>query len=384
MILRPIVTATVLVVIVALVVPFHLAEAKVTASVNGISNGTVLVGSKGPSGINQRMTVQKSGGSIRRAWARALFRKYDVAIGNEVIAKKTSGDHQATHVRAGSLFFGLAKFVAAKKGQTVRNFKIKYHVDGDLRCEATGKDIPADYSQAMVETQVRFNALNRFAGTGTVDGVTGFDGGTGNLAGKFKQESKKHVRIDRNFTLNLGTLTDGKKYPMLFFGATLVSFAPKVPIKSCAADFYDSSTFTVTEAQAKKGKVVVTPATPVGLIAKPDPWSFKTGGTLKVSVEHQDTTLLNAIDVNTVQLFQRLGNSGSIQPTGIEDIGDVDGDGILDRALTFDSLSLLQLFDLGIVGLTNRETLFLIAETTTGAALMGSVTLTTTEPLASL
>lgn len=364
---------TVLVLLATLGVPTSLVQAKVAISVNGISQGSLIYTYKGPSGINKRISLLERVGSIKRAWTRALFTKRQVFIGNEVTSTGTTGDQSSTHVRAGSLFYGSAKFEAAKKGQTVRNFKIQYHVDGDLNCSVTDPTVPKDYSKAMMETQVRFNGVDRFAGSGTVDGVVGFDGGTGHLAGKFTQKSKKSVSINRDFNLNLGTLTDGKKYPMLFFGATLVSYGPDIPVKSCSADFYDTSTFSVTEAQGKRGKFTLTPARTVATLASPQPWSLMKIADARMYLEDKDTGFLNAVDVNTVQLFDRLGDRGNLQPKAVEDVGDSDSDGIPDRAFVFDGISLLQLFDLASLGLVETAKLFIVGDTTAGVPFMGTV-----------
>lgn len=314
--------------------------AKVTVSVNGSSNGTVLYGYKGPSGIDAPIRTSQNGGSILRARARAVFHKFKVIIGNEVISSGTSGDDELTHVRAGSLFYGKAKFIGAKKGQKVNNFKIKYHIDGGLNCYTPDDSVPEGYSLASVETQVRFNGVDRFAGTAQVDGLTGFDGGTGDLAGEFIGDTYD-VTIDKNVTVPLGKVRDGRTYPMLFFGATLVSYAEDVPIDYCAADFFNTSDMSVTEETKKKfGRFEFTPARNVTTYADPSAFNFSTFPDVTVYVEDPDEELLNSIDVNTVLLFERFGDSGYIQPWGgiLDEVGDADQDGIPDRGLVFKGL----------------------------------------------
>ncbi len=310
--------------------------AKVSVSVNGSSNGTALYGYKGPSGIHSAIRVAKSGGSILKARSRAVFHQFKVIIGNEVVSNGTDGDDDLTHVRAGSMFYGKAKFIGARKGQTVKNFKIKYHVDGSLSCFTPDDSVPEGYSLASVETQVRFNGVNRFAGTASVDGLTGYDGGTGDLAGEFDGDTYS-VSIDKDFTMPLGKVRDGRTYPMLFFGATLVSYASDVPIDYCEADFFNSSDMSVTEETKKKsGSVVFTSARNVETYAIPETYSFSTFPDVTVYIEDEDEEFLNSIDVNTVLLFDRLGDSGSLQPFGgIGDVGDADSDGIPDRGVVF-------------------------------------------------
>lgn len=355
------------------------AIAKVTVSVNGSSNGTALYAYKGPSGIDRAIRVAKSGGSIVKARSRAVFHKFKVIIGNEVISSGTSGDDELTHVRAGSLFYGKAKFIGAKKGQKVNNFKIKYHIDGGLSCYTPDDSVPEGYSIANVETQVRFNGVDRFVGDATVDGLTGFDGGTGDLAGEFIGDTYD-VTIDKDVTVPLGKVRDGRTYPMLFFGATLVSYAEDVPIDYCEADFFNTSDMSVSEETKKKsGSFVFTPARVVDTYADPSAFSFSTFPDVTVYVEDPDEELLNSIDVNTVQLFERLGDSGSVQPWGgILDVGDADQDGIPDRGLVFKGLdsdheNLYSILYNYIFFPQDPLTLYLIGETEDGEPFMSKL-----------
>lgn len=355
------------------------AAAKVVISIDGFSNGTQLSGYKGPAGINQRISLSKSGGSVREAAARAVYEKYRIFLGNKEVSKGTKGDPQFTHVRGGSVFYGKATFHAAKKGASVKNFKLNYTMHGDLRCATTDKTVPENYSKASVEAQIRFNHKDVFAGSATVDGATGFDGGKLKLAGKFKAKSTKDVSINRVFPLNLGTLKDGQKYPTLFFGATLISYAADVPIKNCEANFQRTAEFSVPDDVAKKqGKFEYQPATAVSLVLKPQPWPLTQTQDLRVYVESANSSLLNTIDINTVQLFTRLGDSGSLQPTAIEDTGDVDTDGVPDRALVFSQTSLIQLLDFQLLNLTQSGKLTLIGDTTAGEPFLGAAGLTVT------
>lgn len=350
-------------------------QAKVTAAINGYSIDDVLYAYKGPAGINTKITASATGGSIASAIARAVFHKYNVNIGNQVISAGTSGDPEATHVRAGSMFFGKAKFVAAKQGARVKNFKIVYHLDGSLDCTTPDPQVPEGYSIASVETEVDFNNINRFSGTATVDGATGFDGGTGDLAGKFSG-SGNSVSIDKNVKVNLGTLKDGRSYPMLFFGATLVSYGNDVPITTCAADFLNSTQFSVDEDTADtKGKFVITPAQPVSVSYAPNPWPLGTYPDLTVYIENSDEAFLNSIDVTTVQLYERLGDNGEIAAQSLEEVGDYDSDGVPDRGVVFAGLDLYQQVLLVLLGYGNSATMYLIGETDAGVPFMGKATL---------
>lgn len=352
-----------------------LGQAKVSVSINGYSIDDVLSAYKGPSGIDSKITVSQSGGSISSAKARAVFHKHTVNIGNQVISAGTAGDDEATHVRAGSLFFGKARFVAAKPGAKVKNFKILYHLDGSLDCSTSDPDVPEGYALASVETEVNFNNINRFSGAATVDGASGYDGGSGDLAGKFSG-SGNAVSIDRNVKVNLGTVRDGKSYPMLFFGATLVSYGADVPIDTCAADFLDTAEFSVAEDIVDStGQFVITPAKPVTVSYSPNPWPLNTYPDLTIYIESSDEDLLNSIDVNTVQLYERLGDNGSIAAQSLEDVGDYDSDGIPDRGVVFAGFDLYQQVLLVLLGYTDSATMFLIGETDAGTPFMGKASL---------
>lgn len=353
------------VVAVGLITRAEPAHAKVTVGIFGASNGSLILQDKGPSEINKRITIRQAAGTIKTAAARAFFEKYRIFIGNEVISTGTSGDPNFTHVSAGSLFAGTATFHAAKKGQTVKNFKIQYKATGQLKCKATGSDVSPDYSKATVETQVRFNNQNKFVGTATVDGVTGYDGGTGSFAGAFTG-TKYNRAVNKTFKVKLGTLKDKQKFPMVFYGSTLVSYAQDVGVKNCAADFFNSSDFTVPPDEAKRGNVEFKPAKKVNSFLQPQPWPLGTYPDVKVYLEDASSTFLNSIDVNTVQLFLRLGDAGSIQPSGIEETGDTDSDGIPDRALTFDGFTMFQKQGLILLGYLNTDQLTVIGETTGG------------------
>ena len=363
-----------------LVFPFRFAEAKTYVSINGISNGVALYAYKGPELLNKLAKVVKSGGSIAQAKARALFKKHTITIGNVVKSKGTQGDAESTHVRAGSLFFGKAKFKAAKKGQTVKNFPIVYHVDGDLKCYIPDEDVPEDYAIAYVETQVRFNNDDKFIGSALVDGRTGFDGGDGDLAGKFTEKDEYNVSIKKDFSVNLGNLKDGKTYPLLFFGATLVSYAADIPVDYCTADFYSTGEFGVSEKNKKsKGNFTFEPAVTVTATPDSQPWDRSDIPDITVYVESSNTTLINTIDVNQVQLFERLGDVGQIQPKSILDTGDFDGDGVSDRGIVFDGLQLYTILQLTTLGHKDNPLLYLIGETTSGTPFAGKFRFETQE-----
>lgn len=355
-----------------LVMP-QLAAARVNVTINGTSNGEVLYAFKGPVGIDNKITVSRSAGSISSAKARAVFHTYTVNIGNEVISAGTEGDDEYTHVRAGSLFFGKAKFVAAKKGATVNNFKITYHVDGDLGCYIPDLDFGEGYAEAFVESQIRFNDSNKFAGTELVDGATGDQGGTGDFAGMFSG-STYEVGIDHNFKVNLGKLKDGKVYPMLFFGATYVSYGADVPIEYCYSDFLNTSKFSVdADIADSKGQFKITPAKQVDSLIDPQPWDSATYPDLTIYIEDENETFLNNIDVNQIQLFERLGDAGSIQPKSIEDVGDFDQDGVADRGVVFEGVALFDLLQIEVLGFKNDTTLYLIGETESGTPFVSAI-----------
>lgn len=349
---------------------FSTAHAKVQVSVEGMSNGTLLYDFKGPKGLNERVTVNKSGGSIRTASARALFERYRVLIGNKVVSAGTTGDADLTHVPAGSLFFGMATFRAAKPGATVKNFKIQYHVDGALTCNVTDPNVPENYSLARVESEVRFNGVERFSGTATVDGVTGFDGGKGKFAGAFVG-TKKSVKIDKNFILKLGTLRDGKKYPMFFYGATLVSYADKIPVQRCAAEFDKTSSFAVSKEEAQRGRFTFQPAKIITATATPRPWPIYTYPDLTVTLEDANGALLDRIDRTTIRLFERLGDGGSLTPKSISDVDDADSDGVPDRSFVFDGFSLFQRLALTGFGPAREQRFLLVAETASAEPVLG-------------
>lgn len=344
-----------------------LALAKVTVSINGSSNNQGLYAHKGPKGINTKIKVSRSAGSISDASARAIFKKHTVNIGNQVISAGTEGDEFYTHVRAGSLFFGKAKFVAAKKGAKVKNFKINYHVDGTLECYSPDDSLGEGYSLASVESQIDFNQVNRFVGTASVDGYSGYDGGAGDFSGHLSGDTYS-VALDKDFKVNLGTVKDGKVYPMLFFGSTLVSYGAEVPIDTCYADFMNTSTFSVDEGTlANKGTLKITPARPVDdVLVDPQPWDLATYPDVTIYLEDANENFLNNIDVNRVQLFERLGDAGSIQPESINEVGDQDADGMPDRGIVFDGMALYSLMEIEVLGYESEVKLFLIGETEAG------------------
>ncbi len=354
-------------------------QAKVTVAVEGTSNGELLYAWKGPSGLDTLIKASKSAGSIASAKARAVFHRFKVIIGNAVVSAGTTGDEDYTHVRAGSLFFGKAKFIGARKGQVVKNFKILYHINGRLRCYTPEQDLGEGYAMAQVETQVRFNGKNRFAGTATVDGVSGYDGGTGDLAGAFTGDTYD-VTVDNDFTMPLGRVRDGRVYSMLFMGATLVSYGAEVPIDYCSADFYNSSDMSVAEeTKQTKGYFKFTAAKPVAISADPQPFSFTNLPDVTIYVEDNNEDFLDEIDANTVQLFERIGDTGSIQPWGgILDTGDFDSDGTPDRGLVFkgydaDHTSLWDVLLNSYYGYKDNVYLYLIGETNNGVPFSGKL-----------
>lgn len=353
------------------------AFAKVSVTVNGQSNFNLLYGHKGPTGIDTKIKVSRSAGSIATAAARAIFHNHTVNIGNKVVSAGTDGDDYYTTVRAGSLFFGKAKFNAVTPRSTVRNFKINYKVDGSVECFTPDVSVPEDYAWAKVESQIRFNDHNKFAGTETVDGVTGDDGGTGDFVGKFSGDPYQ-MFIDHTFKVNLGTLRDGRSYPLLFFGATEVGYDADVEITDCAANFMNTSKFSVgSDTTTQKGIFKITPAKELDGVVDPQPWDLNTTPDVTVYVESGNETFLGNIDVNQVQLFERLGGSGSVQPSSILDVGDFDGDGIPDRGIVFDGSTLAQVMEIELMGLKTTPTMYVIGETTAGKPFISSFQLET-------
>ncbi|MBI2415520.1 MAG: hypothetical protein HYV33_02535 [Candidatus Kerfeldbacteria bacterium] len=353
-------------------------SAKISTSIEGVSNDQGLYAWKGPTSIDSTNRISQSAGSISSAVARGVFHKYKITIGNQVISAGTNGDNDYTHVRAGSLFYGKAKFIGAQHNQKVKNFKIVYHLEGDLSCVVADPTVPEGYALSSVETQVRFNGTDRFVGTGTVDGIGGFDGGTGRLAGQFNNTEPYSASIDKNFKVNLGTVRDGQVYPMLFFGATLVSYAADIPVDECAADFLKTAEFTVDDDVAtNKGQFKFQSAKVVHGSANPNPYSLSQYPDVTVYLENSDETFLNDIDINTIQLFERLGDNGQLQPKTMHDIGDDDSDGVPDRGIVFDGLTFYQLLGIALVGYEDTLTLYLIGDTTDGTPFVSTLVVET-------
>lgn len=241
----------------ALLVLASPAFGKVSVSTGGSSNGANLGSSAGPKGINKVVKTKASGGSIVNARARASFTSTNVNLGNQVIAKDNiPGDQQFTHVDANSVFVGVGTFKANKKGARVPNVKIKVKVHGSLRCKTTDPTVPPGNSIAGVAVDIVANRSHVFSGTAYQDGSGPFNS-TGRLAGSFTTRPNV-ARIDKSFPINLGTLRDGQKVPILFVGSTLVSFAPDLALDYAKADFYRTSSFTPVK--SKKGSLTIRPS----------------------------------------------------------------------------------------------------------------------------
>lgn len=346
------------------------ASARVKVNITGRSDGEVLYASKGPAERNDRIRVTRSAGSILSASARAKFLKHSILIGNEVVSAGTEGDETQTLVRAGSLFFGKAKFNAVEEGATVENFNILYHLDGTVECFTEDADVPEGYAEAFVESQIRFNDDNKFAGSMTVDGVTGEDGGTGDFAGEFTGDVFQQT-INQDFNVNFGTVTDGETYPLLFLGSTTVYYAADVPITDCAAQFLNSSSFHIDLPEREtEGTFTLIAAKKLRAMVDPQPWERNSFDDVTVYVESENETLLENINLDEVQLFERIDDNGSVVPEAMDEIGDFDADGIPDRGIQFNGESLLNIMDIESSGLRETVKLFLIGETDAGRPFM--------------
>lgn len=85
---------------------------------------------------------------------------------------------------------------------------------------------------------------------------------------------------------------------------------------------------------------MVTPAQSVTVSYSPNLRTLLTYRDLRVYIEHSDEDLLDKIDLNAIQLFERLGDNGSIAAQSIAEVGDYDSDGIPDRGIIFRGLDL--------------------------------------------
>lgn len=333
------------------------AAADIMTTINGDSNGVLLYGVSGPKKLGVMTNVSKTGGSIKEAKARGIYTKYRVDIGNEVIAKKTSGDPNMTHLRAGSLFYGIATVVANKKGATIKNFIINYKINGSLKCKADDPLVTKFHSRAYAETLVQFDNKTKFQGSAEQDGAGIFDGGKKKLASKFQQIDRYQASINKTFPIKLGTVRDGQKFHVLFLGDTVVSFAAETPIAYCAADFLKTSTFT--EKAGQGAKMGYRQAKKVKIAFDPTPFPLSQFfGDFKVYVEGPES-LLKKIELETVKLYVRIGDNGAIKPVSMDEIGDQDQDGKKDRALVFSGQDMTSLLEMSQWGYTTKETLFM-------------------------
>jgi hypothetical protein len=349
----------------ALVIAGGAAEARVSVSTAGNSNGTAVNSANGPKKINTPARCNANGGSIKDARAKSVFTKKQVKHGNKVVAKSgIAGDALPTHVDANSVFAGTAKFIADTPGGTVNNFTIDIGIDGVLRCKSPVPNLPPGNAIAGVAVDVVVDGVNRFAGTAIQDGNGLFAAG-GALAGAFTQTPNQAEISSRSFPINLGTLTDGQRLQFFFIGSTLVSFAPDLPIDFAAADFYNTSTFKAAPAQggkieissaAKKVKVyyvTVTPSPP----------------TYALFIESADAALLADIQPGSVKVaVPAVGYFGtpSVFDATAAAPGDIDADGVPDVVIDvtdpqFDTVAL------------SSNTVIVYAVTNGGVPLLGTL-----------
>ncbi|RMF98524.1 MAG: hypothetical protein D6734_00050, partial [Candidatus Schekmanbacteria bacterium] len=335
--------------------------AKVMTAIDGSSNGVTLKDFDGPKKIKKTSRAKARGGSISIAQAKGRYTKSNITLGSEIKAKRTSGDKKPTHVRSGALFFGTARVVSDKlpDGSVIKDFKIGLKVDGSLKCKAKTKEeyFAISNVEAFVSMITNTVPTTLFSGSATVDGATGFDGGQGDFAGKFKG-SKYKVKIRKKFPLNFGDVTVGKKFFLLFYGSTLVSFASDLKVYYCAADFYKTEKFIPIKKQ--NAKLTYQSAKNTTISFDPDPFDTTSPPTeFKVYIEDQDSTFLENIITETVKLLSRVGDFGSTSALSLEAVGDQDSDGIPDRAAIF-RVSDVQYFLLNNLSSPKKWTLFLI------------------------
>lgn len=333
---------------------FDIAEANVTTNVGGFSNGATINDADGPRGIRQRSLSSDRGGSIRSARAKARFTSRKVNLGNRVIAARTAGDQEFTHVDANSVFAGTARFIS-NDGNPVDNFTIGVKVKGNLACRTPNPNVPDGFSVAAAAVDLIIDNTSRLAGSAWQDG-TGLFTPFGEVGGAFTTSANR-ARINRTFPINLGTLVDGQRLSFFFAGSTLVSFAPDVPISFCRANFFRTSSFKEVKKQGGKLEIEGLSKT-VDLAIIDDP--NNPSGPRVLLMEGEDD-IINNIEPGSVKVL--LATVGSFDAnTSLP--GDNDQDGIADVIVTVPG----QPIDVLIGG---NNTLYVFGATTTGETFLG-------------
>ncbi len=329
----------------------------VLVNTGGKSNGSSLSGEAGPKGINQTVTLRKSGGSIKQAKARGLFSKTNVNLGNQVVSKGTPGDPKLTHVDANSIFAGTGTFMS-DDGNPVENFTIGVDVHGTLKCKSNA--MSTFFSIAQTGVELTIDDESKFSGTATQDGTGPFFD-SGDLSGQF-QMGANIAMIDKQFPINLGTLEDGQKLPFLFIGTTLVSYGEKVGIKFCSADFLKTSSFEPLPGQ--KGTLDLEAGKEVTVVYVDNDTSVISGNE-KLLIESQDSNLINNIKPGSVKV---------VFPTNVTydadagPPGDINSNGLTDSELTVGGSSTTLATTISSRGI---NTLVVYGQTTNGEVFFG-------------
>lgn len=322
----------------------------------GSSNGASLAGGKGPAGINKPLLLLKSGGSIRNAKAKARFTREQVKLGNSVTAKKTSGDPVFTHVDADSVFVGLATFIS-DDGNPVDNFTIGLDVKGTLKCKSGAEQ--AFFSLAQVGVELDIDDDIKFTGTATQDGTGAFFD-SGDLSGEFETGPNRAL-IDKQFPINLGTLTDGQMLAFVFEGTTLVSFGEEIPIAFCAADFFRTSSFKPMPGQ--KGKIDLKEGIQVKVIYVDDDLNTVSGNE-KLLLESTRSEILNNIKPGSLRIIfpTTITYEASAGP-----VGDENNNGTPDVVLSSDQISSINTLIAG----RSTNNLIVTGQTNSGGVFFG-------------
>lgn len=333
---------------------FDIAKANVTTNVGGFSNGANILDTDGPKGIRTTSLSSDKGGSIKSAKARAKFTSRKVSLGNKVIARRTGGDQQFTHVDANSVFAGTARFIS-NDGNPVDDFTIGVKVKGNIACRTPDPNIPDGFSVAAAAVDLIIDNDSKLAGSAWQDG-TGLYTPFGEVGAAFTASGNR-ARINQTFPVNLGTLVDGQRLNFFFAGSTLVSFAPEVPISFCRANFFRTSSFKEVKKQGGKLEVEGLSKT-VDLAVIDDPEN--PAGPRVLLMEGEDG-IINNIEPGSVKVL--LATVGTFDAT-VSDPGDNDEDGIADVIVTVPG----QPIDALIGG---NNTLYVFGATTTGETFLG-------------
>ncbi|TAN47546.1 MAG: hypothetical protein EPN21_17225 [Methylococcaceae bacterium] len=344
-------------------------HAKTFVSVDGYSNGVALVGNKGPGSKDQSVRVTRAGGTIQQAAARSKFTARHVNVGASVTSTTAHADQFPTHVRAGGVFFGVARVISdtLEVGDVIPDFRVDLKVHGALSCDAEVPD--PGWALANVEAFVATDLTQRFYGNGTFDAFSGFDGGVGDFSGQFTSTAKM-AAIDKTLTFSLGDVVVGQKMLFLFSGSTLVSYGSDVFVNACTADFLHTDTLAPAANNAGNGSFTLTEALPVQIFFAPPSFNMSAPpATFKVYIE-AEKDILDHIESGTVRLFSRIGNGGAITVNSLDAVGDKNGNGIPDRAALFDANLMRYLLLDNQVPVTGQM-LTLVGGTDTGIAFMG-------------